>query len=218
MIDEISINQKKNIEKKAVDGIQGKNSSIKTIAIMTAENPNADDIDYSKMSKSYVNRQNKKLKRNLNSTLKDSGYVYKPILGKYGDVEHSVMIFNISLNNAIYFGKYYGQSSIIFCERNEDGTMSYQYYESENDFASPTKEEYKLEDANSDDDFFSKISNKFKFRIPFKFESVEKFISKLISEGRTFSKVEKLLNESIYLGGYKGYISRKKLYHGKGLI
>lgn len=213
MLSEISQNKKKQLTDTAIGTIKGDIDWVKTIAIFTAENPSADDIDYENMAgaeKRANSQRNKKLNRDLSLTLRQGGFMFKPVKGKYGNLEHLVMVFNIPLGIALRYGKYYGQSSIIFCKHNEDGSMDYQYWESINDWSFPTKEEHEILDANGQDDFFTEISRKFKFQIPFRFEAVNKEIGTIITSHMSVDEGIKRLNGS-FKGGQEGYMHRKFL-------
>jgi hypothetical protein len=81
--------------------------SIKTIAILTAENPKGVEA-----SKEYNKAANEKLK----SVLRTGRFGYRPVDGSYGTEENSFIINNISLDDAINIGEKFKQDTIVFGE------------------------------------------------------------------------------------------------------
>lgn len=80
---------------------------IKTIAILTGENPKG-----VKASDEYNKEANQKLK----TFLVTSRLGYRPIKGFYGSPENSFIINNISLDDAIWIGEKFKQDTIVFGE------------------------------------------------------------------------------------------------------
>lgn len=205
--------------KNAISGVQVTGCWVKTIAILTAEDPNTDDAVPHSQDKRCESSRKEQRRRSLREVLQNSGYLYKPICGNgHEDSESVVVIFNISPDAAAYFGKHYRQSSFLFCRKQEHGGMDYEYWERSNHFEAPVKVEHAVTDANDEKDLCLPIFNRLELGIPFQFKPIENRIGQLITEGRESRVVEKLLSDSMYLGGFKGYMSRKTLYHGKGLL
>jgi len=97
---------------RVLNTLRGLVPSIKTITILTGENPNG------KMASAEFNKNaNEKLIGNLIS----GNFSYRKIKGKYENVENSFIVNNISKNDAMSIGKNFNQESIIFGERVEEG-------------------------------------------------------------------------------------------------
>lgn len=150
---------------------------IKTIAILTAENPQAIP-----MSKEFNSEANAKLVDDL-SVLKLG---FKKIKGSYSEreeddkspivEENSFIVNNISMESAIKLGTKYKQESIIYAETGnvaKDGSIAMtfrligtdkdkpDYYR--NDIATPQNV---FIDRDNEEEFYSRIGNR-KFMIPF---------------------------------------------------
>lgn len=193
---------------KAQQAIKGLNRRVKTMAIISAENPMAQDL-----GKEYNTKATEDLIRNL----RVGNYRYYLTKGKYGNPENSVMIYNISLDDTIKLAYQYNQESVIFVDMTKDGEVSYQYWEGD-DHNSPLKkqhEEHEIVDATNDEDLYTKVSRHFKFRIPF-FESLEKF-NKVVQKTSQFHDVDRLISESLnkkYVPKHQWY-SRGHCYYDK---
>jgi hypothetical protein len=87
--------------------MRGLRKNIKTLSILTAENPFGKPAD-----KLY----NKKANRDLEKTLSEGGYGYRKVKGSYEGEENSFIVNNISQYEAINIGKKYNQDSIIYGE------------------------------------------------------------------------------------------------------
>lgn len=190
---------------KAVQAIQGRNRKIKTIGIISAENP---------MGKIATDDYNKNATEELIRHLTIGHYQYFITNGKYGSPEKSIMIYNISLDDMIKLCYKFNQESMVFIDMSNGNDVSCQYWEGDDHFSKlkMQHEEHRFIDATEDDDFYTKISKEFKFRIPF-FECVKDTL-KLIEKNDKKYSVEKLINESIddtYTGKHK-YLCRCKLY------
>lgn len=157
---------------------------IKTFAILSSENPlgwkDSTEEEFKQKYLKWVDnprQYNKdsiakikstellhKVEENGETALKYSGLSYVNLKGKYGDNEHSFIIFNCTLNDAKTIAGDYGQESFFFGKVHNDGA-DIAYYMTKN--ACKT---YELIDTSKtvtyeDDatDFFSKYG--FKFRI-----------------------------------------------------
>ena len=191
--------------KKAIRAAKGKNSRVKTMAIISAENPmgmTADD-DYNRDANNELIRQ-----------LHIGRYAYYQVEGNYDGLENSIMVYNISLEDTLYLAYRFNQESVIFVDMTNPPEVSYQYWEGyeHNTPLKLQREEHKIVDATDDINYYTKICNSFKFRIPF-FEGFEKF-NECLSEKSDVYDVDRLISESIdmrYTGKHR-YACRGKLY------
>jgi hypothetical protein len=121
-LDEIKMDKNLSESKfsRVANTMRGLVPSIKTIAIMTAENPYA-----VKQSDEYNKEANLKLMMDL----KNGQYGYRPVLGQYGNKENSFIVNNISIGDAIRLGEKYKQESIVFGKRieEEDGYVGMKF-------------------------------------------------------------------------------------------
>lgn len=215
-LNEVSINAKKKNEKNASDVFKtgkGGYNGIRTFGIVTAENPNSQQISRSK---------NKYLMKTFSGSLKSAHYAFVKQTGHFGgNNETSYFIFNIPLEALIYYAGLYEQTSFFYCYVN-DGKVNSQYWQKkiENEPFDKEKNPYiMLEetdqwiDASGKEDY-SIIGNKFKYTIPLKiFESVDNTI---IANSKTFvnesfEEVMHLANECV---GETAWFYRNKLYKG----
>lgn len=197
---------------KAQQAIQGNNRRIKTLAIISAQKPMG--TDGSDLPKSYNSNSHEELIKNLK--IGQNRYFVTP--GKYGTPEVSVIVYNISLEETIKLCYHFNQESVIFVDMTNGDEVSYQYWEGE-DHNSPLKkkyEEHEIVDATNDADFYTQISRKFRFRIPF-FEDIERYCYEL-SERATKYDVDRLISECIESGwsGKHRYYCRGKLHNING--
>lgn len=157
---------------------------IKTFAIISAENPlgwkNSTEEEFKQRfvqwfdDKKLYNKQSvdriestillHKIEETGNTGLRYGGFVYVPLKGKYGDLEKSYIIFNLTLSDAKTIASDYGQESFFFANVKEDKSTIAYYVTSDG------CKTYKLVDVSetiSDEtdarDYFSKFG--FKFRI-----------------------------------------------------
>lgn len=192
---------------KTQQAVNGSLKNLRSFAILTSDNP---------MGKKLSNTENAQNYESLMKDLKLGSYIYFPVKGKYNDIEHSVIIYNIALDDAIWLGDTYNQESIIFCiPDTENKSVHYEYWEREEEGKPLRKTIEKDEyiDATDDKNMFTQISRKFKIRIPF-FEEVKKvglFVEQRLNK---IENSERLLNESMdnsYTGKHR-MICRHKLY------
>lgn len=150
---------KENTNTKLKAVLLGQNNGIFSFAIGTVENP---------MGKKYTSAQNLELRTKFKKLLKDGGFLYTPLIGKYGNKENSYIIYNISLAfSKIIFGEYFNQESFIWAKKEKPGSMLFEYWKKDNN------SNYKLIDKQNKiinekdaDDFFSRLKD-YKFKIPF---------------------------------------------------
>ena len=200
---------------------------IKTFAILTAENR-----DKTPMSRKVNKELNKNLKKelsydNIEKNIIAGRYPYYKVKGKYGTVEHSFLIYNITLDDAKSLSANCGQQAFIF-GTNDNGILKFQMWAN----ASRSGYSYKLVDEKEefdilDDDapdFYTQISRDFKFSIPFEtFEvdaadMIESIYNYSMNKGRSSDEVDDLIDESVNSAIYaKGrYFARATLVPPKG--
>ena len=173
---------------KAQQAIQGANRRVRTMAIISAENP---------MGKKMNDEYNQQAREKLERQLAIGHYRYFKAKGNYDGLENSVMIYNISIEDTLYLCYKYNQESVIFVDMQKDGEISYQYWQGD-DNSSQLKlqhEEHEIVDATDDDNYYTQISKKFKFRIPF-FEHIKK-IKDDLSLRENYIEVDRLITESL---------------------
>lgn len=193
-------------KQKAIQAINGDNHRVKTIGILSAENP---------MGKKATPLYNKQQREELIKDLALGQYKYFKVLGNYDGFEHSVLVYNIDLETLLLLGNDYNQESVIFVDMtSENGTIDYQYWErsAEGKPLKLKRRKQEIVDANTDDNYYTQICKHFKFRIPF-FESYEQILKQLNEKSKEYN-VDKLINEclsSVYTGKHK-YVTRYKLY------
>jgi len=88
--------------------MRGAIPKIKTIGILTAENPCAQEL-----TPQENNRRNAKLEEILGSFL----FGYRKVKGKYGNLENSFLVNNITKKQLMQLGDEFVQESIIFGEQ-----------------------------------------------------------------------------------------------------
>lgn len=163
---------------------QGTNRRVRTMAIISPEKP---------MDKEY----NQQAMDELLEELTIGHYKFFKEKGNYDGIENSLMIYNISIEDTLWLCYKYNQGSVIFVDMQNDGEISYQYWEGY-DNNSPLKlqhEEHEIVDATDADNYYTQISKHFKFRIPF-FEHVKKIYDGLaLRENRI--DVDRLITESL---------------------
>ena len=169
-ISDISRNKKNQLANKTKRAIEGKYKDFHTLCIITGQNSNTE------FSGNRINRQNNK---QLVDFLKQSYYQFCPVIGKWGTVENSYAIFNISLDTAKRIAGKYEQTAFVFIVMKEDSYIAELYSKTIEDgpydrISNPyiLKEEAKSYKLSEDDDNFTQIGNRFKFS--FDFESLDK--------------------------------------------
>ena len=79
-------------KQKAVHALNGENYNIKTMAILTSENPRYD------VTSDGDNKNNNDRRENLEKDLKLGHYAWFPVKGHYEGKENSYIVYNISLD------------------------------------------------------------------------------------------------------------------------
>lgn len=194
---------------KAQQAIQGTNRRVRTMAIISAQNPMG-----RKASKEYNQTASEELERQLAI----GHYKYFKTKGNYDGIEYSLMIYNISLEDTLYLCYKYNQQSVIFVDMQNDGEVSYQYWEGDDD-NSPLQlknEKHEIVNATNDDNYYTQVSRHFKFRIPF-FEHINKIHSELMDKENDID-VDKLITETLEQDrtGKSKYFKRCQLYGKRG--
>lgn len=180
-------------------------SKIKTFAIFTAENRDA-----KQMNRKQNKELNKELKRDLSNadiekSIISARYSYYKVKGKYGTIENSFIVYNITLDDAKSLCAKNGQQSFIFCT-NDSGILRFQLWAN----ASRSGYSYKLVDEKEefnvlDDDakdYYTQISRDFKFNIPFeKFtvaaeDMIESIILRCHKLGYSDVDIDRMISES----------------------
>ncbi len=213
-INEISINAKKrNIKdvRNAFEKGKGGWNAIKTFAVFTAENPDSQQTE---------KPLNRKLNKSLISDLKTGGYNVIPAKGKFGNVEHPFMVFNIPLDACKYLCGKYQQTSFVY-HILENGKVISQYWEKAdaeepydkktNDYIKKDENEKYVDESESDDMYTSiggNIGKEFKYSIPFSIFNEENermnnnldFILEKRKETGSVDDKERLLEYAFSLG------------------
>ena len=172
----------------------GIRKSIKTISILTGENPYGD-----KASKQY----NKEANEKLEDILVSGRYGYRKVKGSYGSLENSYIVNNISLDSAISLGKKFNQDSIVYGEvvggDNDEIYMTFKMVGTD-----PNKpDEYQNEIGKTNvfvsrdnaKDFYSEVGGR-KFVLPF-----YGVVDKMVGPDNKVYKVDKDYSKSKWKGG-----------------
>lgn len=166
---------------------RGLRPSIKTLAILTGENPGSEEH-----SKEFNKLANSKLKE----FFAQGHFGYVPVKGSYGNIENSFIVYNISQTTAFQIGEKFGQDSIIFAEteRNENQTedeiipMTFKLIgtnkSNPHEFKKIIGERSVVIDRNNAEDFYSDIKGR-KFVIPF-YDVIDRLIDK---EGKSYDLI-----------------------------
>jgi hypothetical protein len=143
--------------------MRGLRKNIKTLAILTAENPYGESA-----TKSY----NKRANSDLEKTLSEGGYGYRKVKGSYAGEENSFIVNNISQDEALNIGKKYEQDSVIFGEVvKKDDEKVYMVFrmigtDPNKNFGEVMGETKVFVNRENADDFYSEVNGR-KFVLPF---------------------------------------------------
>lgn len=199
---------------------------IRTFAIFTAYNPDtkplkkADNIELQKSLKNQLSYT-----PDIDAMLDDvinGRYHYYKSKGKYGNIEESLIVFNINLPDTKKLAAAYEQQSFVF-GLNDDGKLKFQFWAN----YSKTGHKYKMvgekDTVNVVDDRikdnYTQIARDFKINIPFDvfgvaIEEMEESINVRRSEkGWSEEFIEHLVSESLSeeITGYGRYCARGTL-------
>lgn len=207
---------------KAVQSLNGTNKKIRTIAILTSENPGYADDTTNFGGSDNFGSDNADRVNDLENALRVGHYAWFPVNGHYGgDREHSYMVYNISLEDTLYLGRKYGQEAVIFIE---DGKCQYWEQDGSGKFEKtherPMNTRIDMSDA---DDFYTQVSKAFKFQIPF-FDGSDENAEELSKMNEYVCNVinkrildESVANRRLYAcikakSGFNRYANRSELY------
>jgi hypothetical protein len=143
--------------------MRGLRKNIKTIAILSAENP---------FGKPATPSYNKKTTKDMKKLLGGGKFGYKLVKGSYGSEENSIIINNISKGDAMAIGEIYDQDSIIYGEvvdKKDNGV--YMVFtmigtDKNKNYGKVMGETKVFIDRNDATDFYSQIKGR-KFVLPF---------------------------------------------------
>jgi hypothetical protein len=142
--------------------MMGAVNSVKTVGIITAENPKG---------KQATPEYNEKNQSKLKADLKSLGLGYIQIKGKYNVLESPFVVPNITRDDVINLGLKYGQESIIYGEKEENENEVYFKWQlifcEEGTVEKTTYSNVSNdEDLKSRDDFYSAVKGR-RFIFPF---------------------------------------------------
>jgi hypothetical protein len=142
---------------KLMRSLTGQEQNISSIGIITAENPFAKELPGS---------ENKSRNKQLAQALRQAGYGFYQIQGKYGNIEKPLVIPNIDKEDLLFLGKKFEQESVIFVQKLDDSQMKAEllYTDGSGNAAEPRS--VVLPVAQDQDDFYSIYKGR-KFVIPF---------------------------------------------------
>ena len=134
--------------------------SIAMVGILTAENPGAQPAD---------RKTNKENMKALERDLRGMNYGFHKIQGKFGSDEDSLLVPNMTREDAVVLGIKYGQEAIIWGEKltddNNDPFFRFSYIEGD-DTVQNRDVSLSGQEVQSRDDYFSQSKGR-KFFIPF---------------------------------------------------
>lgn len=203
ILEKVSLTENPNTILKSA--LLGKNPNVESLTIITAENP---------FGKKINRRDNATQLKAFKTQLKLGGHPYKNIVSKYGNKEHSFVIFNLSRSAAKNYAKVYEQESFIFGIKNKGG-MLYEYWETVDNGKTYnlSKTTDFIRNEPELEDYFSRLHD-YKFNIGFDFnesideETVRKLESITTPEDKKW--IKEYINEERV--GMASYLHYKKLY------
>jgi Protein of unknown function (DUF3293) len=137
--------------------MKGDVESVDSVGIITAENP---------MGENKPKDYNAYVQSELKNILIENNYGFHEVMGKYGNIENSLIIPNIGRNFMIHLCEMFNQESIIWGEKIEEEKMRFYYIEQDGTVVETIDEVFVGSDAQSRKDFFTWVQNR-KFYIPF---------------------------------------------------
>ena len=225
LINEESINKKKDEIQAAVDAIEGKENYVHTFCIITGQNP---------MGMKSDNHTNRAGNKRLRSILKAGHYAYIPVRGKYGNTEDSFIIFNLPLDNAKEIATETSQESFIYgrVEKENDGsaifdlyvidkqTGKYKYIETKNYHINGAQKVKNKKTGKEEEDLFTQVGDKKKFSVDFDYfkEGYERFntvISEQVAKSEEYKdRIEQFQSNLLDEGrtGRSAYMNRSLVY------
>ncbi len=149
---------------RVVNIMRGLVPTVKTLAFLTAENPNGQAADTA---------TNKQANDELEKRLRAMNLGFKKIKGHYGGPENSFFIPNINKKEALELGKQYNQESIIFGEKLKDAKdgktydgMTFSLIYTDDRYGQVLAQRDVFINMNNADDYYTKVKGR-KFQIPF---------------------------------------------------
>jgi hypothetical protein len=145
---------------KILHTLSGGEKSIDTVGILTSENPMGQQIPES---------ENKPLRKALEKDLRELGLGFRKLVGKYGSIENSYFVPNMSKKDVIALGTKYNQDSIIFGQKkifNGKPGMEFSLIFTGGTGAPTLKTKEFIPLDSSEEDFYSVFKGK-KFRLGF---------------------------------------------------
>lgn len=212
------INAKKRTMRNAIDTFKReKYNGIKTMAVFTAENPDSvsipqDDTFLTVLKKNFITFR---------------------VRGHFGNIENPYMVLNISAESASRYCGRFQQTSFVYHNFNDDGSLYGEYWEKRNVNAPYDKKDnpYIKKDESKEwlshedaEDSYTIIGSNFRYEIPFSVlnetddainENLGRIVESLKKKGCIASK-NTLLEFSIHRVGPTPFIYRQWIY--KGLI
>ena len=154
--------------------MRGDIESISTVGIMSAQNPlgRKESPEYEGKTKEEIIRlkksYNEYANNNLKNELRDNNLGFHQVLGRYeANNEISLIIPNISRELMTQLGVKYGQESVIWGEKVEEGKFMFYFINCKTMKIDDVVEEvYFGRDVQSRDDFFTWVKGR-KFVLPF---------------------------------------------------
>ena len=137
---------------------------ISTFALLAAENP---------LGKEISAEENNKRTKILKEYCKKLGIQYVPVEGSFGNIEYSLMLFNLAQKDAEFLAKKFGQLSFFFGktanvigteDRNTSSTIAYYATDDSGKTYVLKEKSDRIEDKKDAEDFFSRHGD-FKFSI-----------------------------------------------------
>jgi hypothetical protein len=171
--------------------ISGMVESIDTIGIMTAENP---------MGEKRAEEQNEYAQNQLKKLLRDNNYGFHEVMGKYGNIENSLIIPNISKNLMIHLCQIFNQESVIWAEKTSENNMRFYYIEQDGEVKDVVDEVFLSSDVQKRNDFYTWVQGR-KFYIPFFEEGPEQKKYKKFYKPLVYTRKEKHPTDLLNLDG-----------------
>lgn len=165
-----------NRRQKSLHDFLGANNDIRTIGIISPENP---------MGVALTSQENNKRVEKFKSYLQNNKIRFQKVKGRYNtnkqtqqkkQDEHSFLLFNVTVDELKFYGYSFDQESFIFGRFNDNSKkINFEYYQKE-----VGETPYQLLDKcdgfirrDNADNFYTLLSKNFKFKIPFSiFESI----------------------------------------------
>lgn len=206
---QLSENANTNLKKALI----GKNPYVESVVLISAENP---------MAIKQNRQQNKDSSNRMKEYLKHAHFHFHTLNGKYGNDEHSFVIYNISRIGAESLAKAFNQESFIFGKKsiyNDEYGMLYEFWQT-NDGKQYTciSKSNIITNESKAENYFTRL-NDYKFSIGFD------FTESLIIPNDVYNKLKMVENQEDlkwlreYIndehGGMSGWMHYRRLYERK---